>query len=112
MRKNKVYFGTAHCLFQYNEGDPKPFEGMEGRELTEEEKDKYFSGGFTQVEGHSIFSMGWELPILGLRTYIVRTKYSGRSWEEYYSPNTKLLRKRLSGVGLGRIIKIIDITDL
>lgn len=101
-----VVYGIAY-KFNPNTEASNPWEELEGTEMTKEAMEyNYVTSGFG-VYGDRIRRNGWEIPIFGLKTYVVKTTYDG--WTEHVSPNKTMLRKKLLGTGVGPILKIVEV---
>lgn len=105
MRKT-ISYGKAYKFVDHAR-EQNPFKELEGMVLSAEELEKYFADtihyGF-DVYGNVVRCLGWEIPILGLTTYVVKEVHYG--WTEHVSPNKTYLRRKL---GSHNIIKIVEV---
>ena len=106
MKSKTISYGKAY-KFVDHAAEHNPFADLEGTALSAEALDMYFGEpnhmGFG-VYGNVIRRLGWEIPILGLTTYVVKLVQQG--WHEYVSPNKTYLRRKL---GSHNIIKIVEV---
>lgn len=104
--RKTISYGKAY-KFVDHAAEHNPFANLEGTVLSAETLDMYFGEpnhmGFG-VYGNVIRRLGWEIPILGLTTYVVKLVHRG--WHEYVSPNKTYLRRKL---GSHNIIKIVEV---
>lgn len=99
-----VTYGKA-CKFSNTATEQNPWESLEGTEMSKEAQEYHYADGMTYGVETLFKRAGWAIPILGLKTYIVKSFHDGK-WTEYKSPNKTLLRKKL---GSHNIIKIMEV---
>lgn len=104
MHKNKVYFGESVNI---DSTVPNPFEGFDGRELTNEEKEKYFAS-IRAIGANTVREQGWMIKIHGLRKFRVTTDAGLR---EFLSPDEMLLTRRLARMKIKTYGGFVDITN-
>ena len=104
--RKTISYGKAYKFVKHAD-EYNPFANLEGTVLSAETLELYFGEpnhmGFG-VYGNVIRRLGWEVPILGLTTYVVKLVHQG--WQEYVSPNKTYLRRKL---GSHNIIKIVEV---
>lgn len=93
-----IKYGTAVKFVDYAE-EQNPFENLEGKAYEPDElTDSVARNAYIRY-------LGWQIPIIGLKLYVVKTKYGG--YLEMYAPNKTFVRKYLSGYG-DPVVGILD----
>ena len=99
-----VTYGKAY-KFSDTATEQNPWLEYKGTEMSKEMQEHHYSSGITYGAEALFKRAGWAIPILGLKTYVVKDFHTG-GWTEYKSPNKTLLRKKL---GSHNIIKIVEV---
>lgn len=99
-----ITYGKAYKFVSYA-AEENPWESLEGTVMSKESQEYWFTGSGA-VNCAVIKRLGWAVPILGLKTYIVKDFRTG-DWTEHVSPNKTLLRKKLGSHNIIRIVEVI-----
>lgn len=94
-----ITYGMAR-KFVDHAAEQNPFERIEGKvyEPGEAVDDNVVRYAYKRY-------LGWQIPIIGLKLYAVKTKYGG--YREMYAPNKTFVRQYLTGCG-DPVVRILD----
>ena len=104
---SKITYGLA---YKFNKDTPadNPFAEQELTEMSKESQEYWFGSGTSSgLYGNRIRRMGWEIPIIGLRVFVVKSVHG--HIQEMLSPNKTLIREKLKGSGFGKIAYIQEV---
>lgn len=100
-----IKYGKAY-KFSQNAVADNPFADVENTELKDADLEFYFGNSPSpSIYGNTVRRLGWAIPIIGVKSYVVKSKYDSQ-WLEYVSPNKTFLRRRL---GSHNIVKIVEV---